>query len=415
MAGILAECPVCHRKQAIKNKVCNGDCGADLDREKKARKVRYWIYYMDSGKQKREAVGGYADLDAYSIEDAKDLLSDRRVKKRKKQAFHLPEYDEKTFKELREWYLGLNVVKDSVRDLRGVRIRLENFSTVLGDKVLSGIIPLDLEGYVSKRLRDGVKRITIEAESRNVKTVVKKANENNLVSDSTFKVFSTWKVKVPKSEKARKRSVSIPEHLALVGGAAAHLAPILIVAYHTGMRPGELLALRWIHLDRDNGMILFPRGLTKEGRKEKLSKDSEERKRIPINRYVEEVFKKLPAAFNKNRPVFTYAGREITKSEALRTSINTACRRAGIPYGAKVEGGFVLKDLRKAFATNMESAGVRESYRKTIMGHSLEGMDQHYVDPSDTDLQTAMDQFTAWFDDQLKTIDQIVDHENSSG
>lgn len=412
MPGILAECPVCHRKQSVKNKICNAGCGVDLDREKKAKKVRYHIYYTVNGKQKREAVGAYEDLDAYSLDDAKDLLSDRRVKKRKKEAFHLPEYDEKTFKELQDWYLGLAVVKDAIKAIRITRIRLNNFSAVLGDKPLRDIVLSELDGYKVNRERDGVRPVTVRQESKEVKIVISRAFNDNLISASIYKTFKNWTVKVSESDRARRRTVSVQEYLALLKNAIAHLRGIIIVGYHTGMRPGEIKQLNWSHLDRKNKMILFPRVLTKEGAN--LREDSEEVKRIPINKYVEEVFKSLPIPIKGDGPVFTYAGRRISRFVALRTSLKTTCRKAGIPYGSKVKGGFVLKDLRKTFATNMESAGVQESHRKTIMGHSLQGMDPHYVQPTDADLQNAMDLYTAWFDEQLRTIDQIIDHQNAS-
>jgi hypothetical protein len=39
--AILAECPICHRKQATKNKVCK--CSENLDKAKKSKRVKYWI------------------------------------------------------------------------------------------------------------------------------------------------------------------------------------------------------------------------------------------------------------------------------------------------------------------------------------------------------------------------------------
>jgi len=45
--AILAECPVCRRKQAISNKLCK--CGANLDAEKKRKKVFYHIVYRVEG------------------------------------------------------------------------------------------------------------------------------------------------------------------------------------------------------------------------------------------------------------------------------------------------------------------------------------------------------------------------------
>ena len=41
--AIKAECPLCHRKQKVSNKVCA--CGQDLDKAKKSKKVKYHITY----------------------------------------------------------------------------------------------------------------------------------------------------------------------------------------------------------------------------------------------------------------------------------------------------------------------------------------------------------------------------------
>ena len=74
--AILAECPVCHRKQSSKNKLCA--CGMNMDRAKKSRKVRYWISYrLPNSKQKRESVDAFKDLNGYSIEDARRAESKR--------------------------------------------------------------------------------------------------------------------------------------------------------------------------------------------------------------------------------------------------------------------------------------------------------------------------------------------------
>lgn len=49
--SILAECPMCRRKQSNKNKFCP-KCSNDMDKSKRSKKVRYWINYrMPGGKQ----------------------------------------------------------------------------------------------------------------------------------------------------------------------------------------------------------------------------------------------------------------------------------------------------------------------------------------------------------------------------
>ena len=46
--GIRAECPPCHKKQTVKNKVCV--CGQDMDKAKRAKKIKYHISYRVNGK-----------------------------------------------------------------------------------------------------------------------------------------------------------------------------------------------------------------------------------------------------------------------------------------------------------------------------------------------------------------------------
>jgi len=61
MGSILAECPLCHKKQATKNKSCK--CGLNLDDAKKSKKIRYWISFrMPDGKQRRESVATFENL-----------------------------------------------------------------------------------------------------------------------------------------------------------------------------------------------------------------------------------------------------------------------------------------------------------------------------------------------------------------
>jgi len=64
--AVLAECPVCRRKQSTKNKKCK--CCENLEKLKKSRKVRFWIDYpLPNGKVRCESVGSFEDLNPYSI------------------------------------------------------------------------------------------------------------------------------------------------------------------------------------------------------------------------------------------------------------------------------------------------------------------------------------------------------------
>ena len=75
---------------------------------------------------------------------------------------------------------------------------------------------------------------------------------------------------------------------------------------------------------------------------------------------------------------------------------------AKVPYGRKVEGGATFHDIRRTVKTNMFYAGVDKVYRDLILGHSLKGMDVHYLSPSEEALRKAMDKYADWIDEKVK-------------
>jgi hypothetical protein len=52
-----------------------------------------------------------------------------------------------------------------------------------------------------------------------------------------------------------------------------------------------------------------------------------------------------------------------------------------------------------------------------VLGHSIKGMNAHYLVPTDESLTRAMDKYTRWFDREVfsANVDQSVDHGQSSG
>ena len=101
--AVLAECPVCHKKQNASNRLCV--CGEDFVKAKRSKRVRYWINYrLPGGKQKRESVG-------FSIEEAQDADGKRRSQKRENRIFDIKPDAKMSFNELTKWYLKHESVK----------------------------------------------------------------------------------------------------------------------------------------------------------------------------------------------------------------------------------------------------------------------------------------------------------------
>ena len=300
--------------------------------------------------------------------------------------------------ELIDWYLDLRPVKALASDPR-VKCALGNFNREFGGRIVSSLKPLDLEEYQAKRESAGKAPATIDMEVVIAKTMVTKAFDNDLVDGRTVKAFRTVKRKLRKAANARKRTITIEEYLKLVAVAPDHLRAFLTLAFNTGMRTGELRALRWSHIDREKWVIRLPADLTKEKRN----------KIIPLNHHVKAILAELPRAIHHNY-VLTYLNEPIITPGGIKNSFISACGKAGIPYGQHESNGITFHDIRRTVKTNMLNASVDKVHRDIILGHALHGMDVHYMAPSEDDLHRAMTKYTGRLDSHiLQSVDQNVD------
>jgi integrase len=397
--AILAECPVCHRKQKVKNKVCT--CGADLDKEKRRRKVKYWVVYrLANGRQRKEFVR-LPDGKPGGIEEAKGADGKRRAQKKENPTILERVPAEKiTFAELTSWYLGENSINDlppykgaqKLTSYERIKGALANFNREFGDRIVSSLKPLDLQGYQDKREEEGRAPATIDMEISLAKTMITRADDNNLVDGRTVKAFRVVKRKLKKASNVRKRTLTIEEYLQLLDVAPDHLKAFLVIGFNTGMRLGELRGLRWSHIDREKGFIRLPAELTKESKA----------KVIPINCHVKEVLEGIRRGVPHIEFVLTYQHEPIVSPGGLKNSFMSACRKAGIPQGHNDPQGITFHDIRRTVKTNMLASGVDKVYRDLILGHSLQGMDVHYLAPSEERLQEAMAKYTVWLEKQIK-------------
>jgi integrase len=149
-------------------------------------------------------------------------------------------------------------------------------------------------------------------------------------------------VSLKRENNERDRVFSLDEFQALMNVAPAHLKPILLTAYHTGMRKGEFLNLTWDRVDLKAGLLrLRPEDTkTREGRTLPLTKELSEMLRNATI-YLDESGQRVPWGF-------TYAGKRIL---SVRRAFEVACRNAGID-------NVVVHDLRHTFVTNIRRAGV---------------------------------------------------------
>ena len=234
--------------------------------------------------------------------------------------------------------------------------------------------------------------------------MINKAFDNDKVDGRTVKAFKVIKKRLKKAANARKQTLSVADFLKLGDNAAKHLQPILTVAYNTGMRAGELRTLQWSHVDKKAGFIRLPADLTKESKA----------KAIPMNHHVRQALQDVITAIHHGY-VFTYKGKPIPERGGLKKSFRTACKNSEIICGRDTAGGLIFHDIRRSVKTNMLAAGVSKEYRDLILGHSLPGMDAHYISVSEDDLRAAMDLYTAWLDRQIAATKKTAAEASDSG
>src|SRR3989339_669770 len=103
--AVLAECPICHKKQSLRNRICA--CGENIVKAKRSERVRYWISYrLPGGKQIRRIEGkGFSLKETLAAEGkTKGLKGENRILDIKPEA-------KMTFTQLTKWYLNLERVK----------------------------------------------------------------------------------------------------------------------------------------------------------------------------------------------------------------------------------------------------------------------------------------------------------------
>ena len=128
---------------------------------------------------------------------------------------------------------------------------------------------------------------------------------------------------------------------------------------------------------------------------------------MAANHHVNSILSELPRALHHNY-VITYKGEAIKDIGGLKRSFKTACNNAKIPCGRKTPNGVTFHDIRRTVKTNMLNAGIDKVHRDMIIGHSLKGMDVHYMVADEDALKEAVDKYTKWIDVKSANVTQTV-------
>lgn len=323
---------------------------------------RWYIdYYLPDGNRKREVVTieGISP-DQISRQDALKALTIRRAEIATGK-FDITQTQtkfvsfEKLVNAFIEDYSKANK-KSWTRDVTSCNALIGFF----GGRKLTHITPWTVDKYKSKRIKDSSRfnrplaQATINRVLACLKTMLNFAVKENWLSKNPLSGYKLFR------EKQNKLRVVSPEEFYRVyENASKFLKPILVTAYNSGMRGGEILYLKWENVDFERGYIRVEETKNNEARK------------IPINKKLKEALESVKYEASGDY-VFTREGKPIG---SFKTAFKAAIKRAGVER-------FTFHNLRHTFASNLVMSGVDLATVQELLGHKSILMTKRYSHPT---------------------------------
>lgn len=303
-----------------------------------------------------------------------------------------------TFAELAKFYESHKVKPPVLREGKKVA-GLRSFDSVLrrlrtligyfGKKRIRTITHADVEAFKLHRLEAENQRrpgtsLTIATVNRELQILRGVLN---------FAVRQSWLIRSPFSlgeslisltaETKRNRVLTREEEEKLLSvciGRRAHLKSLLIAGLDTGARKGELLALRWKHIDFPRNLITVEATKTDTTRYVAMTARLRDELRTLL----------LQSPNNPDDLVFGLL-------DNFKRSFATACRLAGVT-------GFRFHDARHCFATRLIEAGLSTDQAKKLTGHTQSGTFDRYHNQTEEAAQHAASALDNWRNDGQFTL-----------
>lgn len=234
-----------------------------------------------------------------------------------------------------------------------------------------------IRGYIAKRKEEGVSNATINRELQTLGGAINYAN-------------TYWQWALPNPVKGsllmepdgRLRWITPAEADRLLNAAtqekkAPHLAPLITLALHTGMRRGEMLGLEWNRVDLQAGLIYLESHHTK----------AKKRRSVALNRTAREAILTQARFRATHCPAapWVFCTKEGARIASVKRSFATACRVAGID-------DFRFHDLRHTCAAWLVQAGVPMAEVRDVLGHCTLAMTERYAHLAPENLRAAVAQ-----------------------
>lgn len=222
---------------------------------------------------------------------------------------------------------------------------------------LAGITTGDIRRLIAKGLDAGYSPRTVRGVVDVLRMILRQAMADGLLPRNVVEL-----VKLPRLEQREPSHYSSAQAWQFLDAIADDpLHPLFVVAFGTGLRRGELLALTWHDVDLDAGVLLVRRSKTAAGVRA-----------VPLASFV---VVELQLLRRRPGPIWPVTPWHVSGR------MSVLCRRAGLPR-------LRFHEIRHSTASILADAGVPWELIQAILGHSKMRQTAHYARP-DMDVKRA--------------------------
>jgi len=263
----------------------------------------------------------------------------------------------------REWLETYAKANNKLGEQRNKEITLRvHLVPIFGNRRLDQITARDIEGYKAKLVTAGYAPRTVNLHRKCLRKLLQCAVDWDLLEKNPVD-----KVGRVKEQKDVWQFLDFEESERLLAASPDKWRPLLLCALRTGMRRGELLALRWQDVDFKRRVITVRHSLYMDTLTPTKSYAARE------IRMTRDLFEALLSLRHLKGPfVFCQDDGRPLRRAAVRSAFDIARRKAGVK---RVR----FHDLRHSFASQVAMSGVPIKTLQELLGHSDLKMTQRYA------------------------------------
>ncbi len=210
-----------------------------------------------------------------------------------------------------------------------------------------------LNAYIARRQKEGRQNSTINRELALLRRSFRLGYEHD-----PQLVFRLPVIKMLPEDNVREGFLEADKYRLILAALTDEIKPVFVVAYHLGMRTGELLAIKRSWVDLEEGSDLRERPRDEESQSENCS---DLRRHETVAR---DAFEPRPNRVTEVRLALSREGKPV---KDFKADWAKACESAGVP-------DLLFHDLRRTAVRNMIRAGVPEKVAMQIPGHKTASM-----------------------------------------